>query len=94
MGVGSWERFALVGKPDGLAAFLFGGSPRIKKRQDSAPSKRISDARSGGSLQVERVKTRQMRDGNFFVAPVLNFLLLVKICLGVELTLLGDRDLE
>jgi|GEM_PF-3452213 len=24
--------------PDGLAAFLFGGSPRIKKRQDSAPS--------------------------------------------------------
>jgi hypothetical protein len=28
----------LFGFPDSLAAFLFGGSPRIKKRQDSAPS--------------------------------------------------------
>jgi hypothetical protein len=29
------------GFPDGLAAFLFGGNPRIKKRQDSAPSREL-----------------------------------------------------
>jgi hypothetical protein len=27
------QRFALVGSSDGLAAFLFGGNPRIKKRR-------------------------------------------------------------
>jgi hypothetical protein len=27
--------------PPDLAAFLFGGSPRIKKRQDSAPSTKL-----------------------------------------------------
>ena len=43
---------ALVGFPDGLAAFLFGGSPRIKKRQDSAPS-RASKPNALGMLGFE-----------------------------------------
>jgi hypothetical protein len=33
-----------VSPGDGLAAFLFGGSPRIRKRQDSAPSRELSIA--------------------------------------------------
>ena len=56
-----------VGFPEGLAAFLFGGSPRIRKRQDSGspldgfPVKKGETAthRPGGFLQVVCVKTRQ-----------------------------------
>jgi hypothetical protein len=42
----SEKRLALLGFPEGLAAFLFWGSPRIKKRQDS-------ETRSRGYVVLE-----------------------------------------
>ena len=55
-GVWGSERCALLGFSEGLAAFLFGGSPRIKKRQDSA-SRQPPDP---GSVHTSKTRTLQV----------------------------------